>query len=147
MNRDETARRVWQLMTELVTDRDRRARVSAEMEMSFGRVRALRQIRRSPSTMRELAAALSADPPYVTLMVDDLEERGFVARRPHPDDRRAKLVELTEAGREACELSDRILFEPPPGIGDARKADLEAMLELLQQAADRRDQATGQSEG
>lgn len=31
-------------------------------------------------------------------LVDDLEGRGFVARRPDPADRRAKLVQLTEHG-------------------------------------------------
>ena len=32
-----------------------------------------------------------------TLLVDRLEQRGFVSRRPHPSDRRAVLLELNPA--------------------------------------------------
>jgi DNA-binding MarR family transcriptional regulator len=32
--------------------------------------------------------------------VDELEELGYVVRRPDPTDRRAKLITLTEKGRE-----------------------------------------------
>ncbi|MDY7101072.1 MAG: MarR family transcriptional regulator [Actinomycetota bacterium] len=51
-------------------------------------------------TMRpgELAKHLRIAPRSATEVVDDLEERGLVARRPDPGDRRAVLVELTEAG-------------------------------------------------
>jgi DNA-binding MarR family transcriptional regulator len=35
----------------------------------------------------------------VTGVVDSLEERGLVARRRHPDDRRSLLIELTAKGR------------------------------------------------
>ena len=63
--------------------------------LSFARMRALRRLAAQPHTLRELAEQLEADPPYVTLIVDDLEERGLVQRTPHPEDRRAKLVQLT----------------------------------------------------
>jgi DNA-binding MarR family transcriptional regulator len=36
----------------------------------------------------------------MSLLVDDLERKGFVSRTPDPDDRRAKLVRLTELGWE-----------------------------------------------
>ncbi|MFW6192684.1 MAG: MarR family winged helix-turn-helix transcriptional regulator [Gemmatimonadota bacterium] len=36
----------------------------------------------------------------ITYLVDRLEDRGLVSRRLHPDDRRARLVELTGDGRE-----------------------------------------------
>ncbi|GAB3967053.1 hypothetical protein GCM10027615_15720 [Plantactinospora veratri] len=35
----------------------------------------------------------------ITALVDGLTEAGFVRRDPHPDDRRAVLVRLTDAGR------------------------------------------------
>lgn len=54
--------------------------------------------RRGPVTQRELATALSVTPRNVTGLVDALETDGFVARRPHPKDRRATLVVFTETG-------------------------------------------------
>jgi len=41
--------------------------------------------------------------------VDELEQLGYVERRPEPGDRRAKLVVPTERGRELIRLSDRII--------------------------------------
>ena len=39
-------------------------------------------------------------PPSMTRIVNGLEERGYVARRPDPSDRRQCLVTLTDAGRK-----------------------------------------------
>ncbi|MBD2848654.1 MarR family transcriptional regulator [Paenibacillus sp. IB182496] len=39
----------------------------------------------------------------ITYVVDKLAGKGLVGRRPHPDDRRTSLVELTVAGRELLE--------------------------------------------
>lgn len=47
---------------------------------------------------RDLAEALGVSPRNVTGLVDALEETGFATRAPHPTDRRAILVELTELG-------------------------------------------------
>ena len=50
--------------------------------------------------MGALAARERMQPPSMTRIVNGLEERGFVARRPDPSDRRQCLVTVTEAGRE-----------------------------------------------
>jgi DNA-binding MarR family transcriptional regulator len=49
------------------------------------------------------------DPPNATGMVDELESLGLARRRPHPTDRRAKLVEATDKGKEAARKADEIL--------------------------------------
>lgn len=54
--------------------------------------------RRGPSTQRVLAEALRVTARNVTGLVDGLEESGYVTREPHPGDRRATLVTLTEIG-------------------------------------------------
>ena len=54
--------------------------------------------RRGPSTQQALAAALEVSPRNITGLVDALEAPGYVARRPHPSDRRATLVTLTDLG-------------------------------------------------
>jgi DNA-binding MarR family transcriptional regulator len=47
-----------------------------------------------------LSRYLMVHPTTVTLIVDQLEKRGLVERRPHPTDRRSSLAVLTPAGRE-----------------------------------------------
>jgi len=51
-----------------------------------------------PVTQRELSQALRCTPRNVTGLLDALQAAGFVARDPHPTDRRATLVTLTDAG-------------------------------------------------
>jgi DNA-binding MarR family transcriptional regulator len=51
-----------------------------------------------PLPMRRLAEALQCDASNVTGLVDRLEERGIVERRPAPADRRVKVVQLTPTG-------------------------------------------------
>ena len=48
----------------------------------------------------ELAAAERVQPPSMTRIVDGLEKRGYVTRRPDPADRRRSVVTLTTAGRD-----------------------------------------------
>jgi DNA-binding MarR family transcriptional regulator len=128
----DLAGRAWRAMSDLVLDHDRKAAVSEELGLSFARVRALRRLATQPHTLRALAELLAADPPYVTLMVDDLEERGLVHRMPHPQDRRAKLVELTAAGRAAAARAEAILDEPPPALRALPAKDLAALVRALE---------------
>ena len=50
--------------------------------------------------MGELAGQEKVQPPSMTRIVNGLEERGLVTRRPDPDDRRSARVSLTEPGRQ-----------------------------------------------
>lgn len=52
----------------------------------------------SRPTQRDLADFLRLDPSQVVAIVDDLEQRGLVARAPDPADRRAKIVVSTPEG-------------------------------------------------
>jgi DNA-binding MarR family transcriptional regulator len=58
--------------------------------------------RQGPMTQRELSQALQCTPRNVTGLVDALQADGYVLREPHPTDRRATLVQLTERGLEAA---------------------------------------------
>lgn len=51
-----------------------------------------------PTTQQQLAAALAVTPRNVTGLVDGLSASGHVTREPHPTDRRATLVTLTDLG-------------------------------------------------
>jgi DNA-binding MarR family transcriptional regulator len=59
-----------------------------------------------PQRASDIAARLAVEAPHVTRQVQRLEGTGYVERLPDPDDRRACLVSVTAAGREAV---DRIL--------------------------------------
>ena len=131
----DLARRAWRAMSDVVLDSNRKVAASEALGLSFARVRALRRLATQPHTLRALAERLVVDPPYVTLIVDDLEERGLVQRMPQPEDRRAKLVELTAAGRTAAERAEAILDEPPAGMHDVPAKDLAAMLRVLERLA------------
>lgn len=50
-----------------------------------------------------LAARLSVEASHVTRQLGQLEKAGYVTRVPDPDDRRAQLVQLTDAGLAAVE--------------------------------------------
>ena len=128
----DDAVRAWRAMSDLVLAQDRRAAVTAELGLSFARVRALRRLLDAPCTLRELASRLNADPPYVTLIVDDLETRGLVARTPHPTDRRAKLVSLTDDGRAAAARADEILETPPGALRALPAGDVAALVRILE---------------
>src|SRR5439155_25860037 len=52
-------------------------------------------------SQRELGELLGIDPSAVVSLVDDLSNAGLVRRDPHPEDRRTRLVVLTDEGERA----------------------------------------------
>ncbi len=135
---DHAAREVWLLISDLVLDNQRRREVSDALGISFGRARAVRRLARQPMSMSELAAALGIDPPNATVVVDDLEALKLVRRRPHPTDRRAKLVEATRKGKDMARRADAILATPPPALSALGADDLEALRRILERVSARR---------
>jgi DNA-binding MarR family transcriptional regulator len=65
-----------------------------------------------------------------------LEAHGLVERRPHPADRRRKLVTLTVAGQGAIATADAILLRPPPAIRNLPADDLGQLIGLLTRLLD-----------
>jgi DNA-binding MarR family transcriptional regulator len=59
----------------------------------------------------ELARRSRRHKQIIGRIVDELEELGYVERRPEQRDRRAKLVVPTERGREVMRLSDEIILD------------------------------------
>ena len=85
--------------------------------------------------MRELAATCHSTPPYMTAVVDILEERGLVNRHPDPDDRRVTQVRLTAVGLAAVGRAYDRLSVPPSGLRCLPAADLHTLRDLLERAA------------
>ncbi|MET1051458.1 MAG: MarR family transcriptional regulator [Mycetocola sp.] len=88
-----------------------------------------------PSTQQSLADAMQVSARNITGLVDALEGAGFVARAPHPTDRRATIVSLTPTGeitmsdmaREHADLSSELLNAVSPGDRDAFVRGLDAI--------------------
>jgi DNA-binding MarR family transcriptional regulator len=107
--------RTWQRMVALVMDGrwDWRLKMSEAAGLPFSRVRALDRLTRGPQTLRALADLIGTDAPAATVIVNDLEARGFVVREPHPDDKRAKVVSLTPEGRKVMRAARAVTDEAP----------------------------------
>ena len=50
-------------------------------------------------TQAALAEAIGADKTRIIPTLDELQGKGYIERRPDPDDRRVRLLAITEAGR------------------------------------------------
>jgi DNA-binding MarR family transcriptional regulator len=56
--------------------------------------------RSSMRTQAALAAAIGADKTRIIPTLDELQQGGYIERRPDPADRRVRLLAITEAGRK-----------------------------------------------
>jgi DNA-binding MarR family transcriptional regulator len=101
-----------------------------------GRGKILFELRNGPLTHRQLAELNHTTGPYVSLIVDKLEEHGLVQRGPHPDDRRRKLVSLTPSGRDAIATAEAILYRPPAAITMLTDEELNHLITLVQRVVD-----------
>lgn len=91
------------------------------------------------SRLTELAKGANMTPQAMGELVDELERLGYVARKPDPTDRRAKLITLTDAGRQCVSAGIKAIGDIERRIDDAlgvrRHRDLRRMLlELLAQS-------------
>jgi DNA-binding MarR family transcriptional regulator len=79
--------------------RDTSQETLAPWDITPAHLRALRVLRRhGVMRLSELSDRLRIAPRSATEVVDALESRGLVQRRPDPGDRRATLVEVTDGG-------------------------------------------------
>ena len=62
-------------------------------------------------SQRALGAMLRIPPNRMVTLVDGLEKKGYVERRPHPEDRRAYAMALTEAGNAAVGRAFQAAFD------------------------------------
>jgi DNA-binding MarR family transcriptional regulator len=60
-----------------------------------------------PLSQQETARRLGIDRTTMVALVDALENKGLVERRPHPDDRRKNVVELTGPGHDTRRRATR----------------------------------------
>jgi DNA-binding MarR family transcriptional regulator len=120
---------IWKALYDFfLTEHERRLELAQGLGVSPGDLKAL--IRLEPGrgeSMRQLADTWRCDASTVTWIVDRLEKQGLAERRPHPTDRRVKVVALSRKGeRVRGELLDR-LYEPPAALAELSQTDLKAL--------------------
>src|SRR5262245_22446838 len=85
---------------------------------------------------RQLSQWLHCTPRHVTTLIDTLAAMGLVERRPHPTDRRAVLVALTEHGRSVSDALDRSRrAAASAALGDATDDELRAFISVADRIA------------
>ncbi|MFD9791286.1 MarR family winged helix-turn-helix transcriptional regulator [Streptomyces sp. NPDC059070] len=106
-------------------------RAAAEHALTGAQARVLGLLALEPVAMRAIARKLKCEPSNVTGMIDRLEARGLVERRPDPDDRRVKLAAATEEGRRiAARLRDDLDFAREP-LAELSPEERTALRDLL----------------
>jgi DNA-binding MarR family transcriptional regulator len=96
---------------------------------------------RSPiRTQAVLAEAIGADKTRIIPTLDELQAQGFIERRPDPDDRRARLLTLTSAGREVKDaVQTAIQRGEERWLGTLSSGDRAVFLRILEQLTDQSD--------
>ncbi|MDN5857009.1 MAG: MarR family transcriptional regulator [Pseudonocardia sp.] len=81
--------------------------------------------------MRVMGERLQLHPTSVTNIVDRLQADGLARRTPHPTDRRATLVEITEAGSRRLEAATTAVTAIDFGLSGLSCAEETELTELL----------------
>jgi DNA-binding MarR family transcriptional regulator len=79
----------------------------------------------------KMGERLQVHPTSVTSIVQRLEASGFITRRPHPEDGRAVLAEITDEGRAVVEAATKDLVTADFALGALEDGQLEAISALL----------------
>ncbi|MCR1783894.1 MarR family transcriptional regulator [Nocardioides carbamazepini] len=135
---NQTPLKLWLAMTELVMDHKNlwRETFESRLEVPFSRYRAMRRLERRALTQRDLADLLHVDAPAASVIVTDLVDRGLVTRRPHPEDGRAKIVEITDSGRDWMEEVRSLPVAVPAAVDVLSAAERRDLARLLAKMRD-----------
>jgi DNA-binding MarR family transcriptional regulator len=109
-------------------------KAAGEHTLTGPQARLLSLLSLEPLPMRKLAQKLKCEPSNVTGIVDRLESRGLVERRPDPADRRVKVAAATEEGsRVARDLRESLHFarEPLAALSDGERGALRDLLRRM----------------
>ncbi|MEV7378212.1 MarR family winged helix-turn-helix transcriptional regulator [Streptomyces lydicus] len=105
---------------------------AAEHSLTGAQARVLTLLSAEPLPMRKVAERLKCEPSNITGIVDRLEARGLVERRPDPADRRVKLAAPTAEGTRTAEALRTSLHFAREPLGKLTVAERTLLKELLQ---------------
>jgi DNA-binding MarR family transcriptional regulator len=135
--RGSLADEAWALLRELLfAERRRFLDTASEFELHPAQAGALMQLDgESGSPMHEIAAHLACDSSNVTGIVDRLEARGLVTRRPGERDRRVKYIVPTPLGLEVRDALRARMARAPAAIKRLSPEEQRLLHDLLARAA------------
>jgi DNA-binding MarR family transcriptional regulator len=85
-----------------------------------------------PALQQQLCESLWMDANNCVLLLNELEEMGYIERRRDPIDRRRHVVEITDDGRDALERAERaqesLEDEILAGLSDKERVTLRSLL-------------------
>jgi DNA-binding MarR family transcriptional regulator len=136
---EDPAQEAWQLLWQVMqANKPRMMALAQEMGLAPMQLHALRLIEPGEGMpMSSLAGVLFCDASNVTGIVDRLEARGLIERRPSATDRRVKLLVLTAEGARLRESALRQMSAPPPEIAALSLEHKEALRDALRAAVER----------
>ena len=134
MNRPSHPTGAWPLLVRLfLAQRANLPALAAELHLSPVQCHVLHLIDpHRPIAMGELAGTLACDRSNVTGLVDRLEARGLVQRRPSEADRRVKVLVLTPTGTRVRDLLVERMLAPPPAIERLSPREQRALVRILE---------------
>ena len=131
------ASEAWMLLQRIAfSERPAFVAVAREFDLLPQHVIALRSLER-PIPMSELARLLACDNSNVTGIIDRLEDRGLVERRPGERDRRVKMLTITERGAQIRDALGARLSEPPEPLASLPPDDQVALRDIMRRALGR----------
>jgi len=105
------------------------ARYEALVLLTFSRAGSL--------PLGKMGERLQVHPTSITSIINRLEGAGLVVRRRHPEDGRAVLAEITEAGRAVVEAATTDLVEAQFALADVSPEALRELSALLRPVRER----------
>ncbi|TFI57124.1 MarR family transcriptional regulator [Sphingomonas parva] len=118
---------------------------------SMSRLKLLAFLAEQPRRSTDIASFFDHAPRTVTQAIDWLEQNGLVSRSPVPGDRRAKLVQITDAGTEMLEqglpLYDGIVARTFGSLTEVELAGLKAAILHLDRIVDQLEEEGGFRKG
>ena len=111
--------------------------LAAELRLSPAQCHVLHLIEpERPVPMGRLAETLACDASNVTGLVDRLESRGLVRRRPSPADRRVKVLVLTPTGSRIRTLLLARMTSPPAALERLSVREQQLLVRMLRRLLD-----------
>jgi DNA-binding MarR family transcriptional regulator len=135
---DADACRAWQLLVKFFfAQREHLPSLGEEFELSPVQCHVLHLIEpERPLPMGRLADTLGCDASNVTGLVDRLEARGLVQRRPSADDRRVKVIQLTPIGSRLRAQLLRRMTGGSCGLSRLSASDQRSLVRILEVLVD-----------
>ena len=132
---EHSAARAWELLIGLLqAERPQFAKLCAEFDVTQVELHVIKSIKDDGGCGKMQDLIDLHDKSTITRAVGRLVQRGLVARRENPEDRREKLVEFTEQGEELRERLIERLKTPPVFVSRLSVEDRNTLVEVLERA-------------